>query len=85
MWRGRLWRCGREAERISGDQLKAGVTSDARNAEAVAATRGAEVDELQARLSYQLALAEIGRITGSTAGDFSRALKRVPRSWDAAE
>jgi outer membrane protein TolC len=55
----------REAERISGDQLKAGVTSEARNAEAVAATRGAEVDELQARLSYQLALAEIGRITGS--------------------
>jgi multidrug efflux pump subunit AcrB/outer membrane protein TolC len=55
----------REAERISGDQLKAGVTSDAKNAEAVAATRGAEVDELQARLSYELALAEIGRITGS--------------------
>jgi outer membrane protein TolC len=55
----------REAERISGDQLKAGVTSDARNAEAVAATRGAEVDELQARLSYELALAEIARITGS--------------------
>jgi hypothetical protein len=30
----------------------------------VAATRGAEVDELGARLSYELALAEIARITG---------------------
>jgi hypothetical protein len=34
------------------------------NAEAVAATRGAETDELQARLSYQLAVAEIARIAG---------------------
>jgi multidrug efflux pump subunit AcrB len=54
-----------EAERISGDQLKAGLISDAKNAEAIAATRGSEVDELQARLSYELALAEIARITGS--------------------
>ena len=56
-----------EGGRISGNQLKAGLTSDARNAEAVAATSGAEADELQARLSYELALAEIARITG-TAG-----------------
>ena len=55
----------REAERISGDQLKAGVTSNAKNADAEAATRGAEVDELGARLSYELALAEIARIAGS--------------------
>ena len=54
----------KEGDRISGDQLKAGLTSDAKKAEAVAATRGAEVDELQARLSYELALAEIARITG---------------------
>jgi outer membrane protein TolC len=55
----------KEGGRISGDQLKAGLTSYAKNAEAVAATRFAEVDELQARLSLQLALAEIARITGS--------------------
>ena len=54
----------REGERISGNQLKAGVTSDARNAEAVAATRSAEVDDLQARLAYDLAVAEMARITG---------------------
>ena len=54
----------KEGERISGDQLKAGLTSDAKNAEAAAATRGAEVDELQARLAYELALAEIARLTG---------------------
>jgi multidrug efflux pump subunit AcrB len=55
----------REGDRISGDQLKAGLTSNAKNAEAVAATRSAEVDELQARLSLELAFAEIARITGS--------------------
>jgi outer membrane protein TolC len=54
----------KEGDRISKDQLKAGLTSDAKNAEAMAATRGAEVDELQARLSYELALAEIARISG---------------------
>jgi len=54
----------KEGDRISRDQLKAGLTSDAKKAEAFAATRGAEVDELQARLSYELALAEIARITG---------------------
>ena len=55
----------REGDRISGDQLKAGLTSSAKNAEAVAATRSAEVDELQARLSQELALAEMARIAGS--------------------
>jgi outer membrane protein TolC/preprotein translocase subunit SecF len=55
----------REGDRISGDQLKAGLTSNAKNAEAVAATRSAEADELQARLYLELALAEIARITGS--------------------
>jgi outer membrane protein TolC len=55
----------KEADRISGDQLKAGLISDAKKAEAVAAARGAEVDELQARLSYELALAEIAKVTGA--------------------
>jgi outer membrane protein TolC len=55
----------RESGRITGNQLKAGVTSDAKNAEAMAATRGAEVDELEARLSLELALAEIAKITGA--------------------
>ncbi len=54
-----------EGGRISADQLKAGLTSDARNADTVAATRGAEVDELGARLAYQLALAEIAKIAGA--------------------
>jgi outer membrane protein TolC len=54
----------RESERISGQQLKAGVVSEAKTAEAVAATRGAEVDDLQARLAYQLALAEMARLSG---------------------
>ena len=54
----------KEGGRISGDQLKAGLTSDAKNAEAVAAIRSAEVDELEARLARELALAEIARITG---------------------
>jgi multidrug efflux pump subunit AcrB/outer membrane protein TolC len=53
-----------EGGRISADQLKAGLTSDAKNADTVAATRGAEVDELGARMAYQLALAEIARIAG---------------------
>jgi outer membrane protein TolC/preprotein translocase subunit SecF len=55
-----------EGDRISADQLKAGLTSDAKHAEAVAETRDAEVDELQARLSYEMALAEIARIAGWT-------------------
>jgi outer membrane protein TolC len=54
----------RESARIHGDQLKAGLISDATAAEAVASVRKAEVDELQARLAYSLALAEIEQITG---------------------
>jgi len=55
----------KEGDRISADQLKAGLTSIAKNAEAAAGTRSAEADELQARLSLELALAEMARITGS--------------------
>jgi outer membrane protein TolC len=56
----------REGERISANQLKAGVTSDARNAEVVATRRSAEADELQAEFAYRLALAEIARIAGTS-------------------
>jgi len=54
----------RENERLNGNKFKAGVISEARNAQAVAATSKAEFDELQARLAHQLALTEIGRIAG---------------------
>ena len=54
----------RESERITAQQLKVGVSNEVKAAEAVAATRAAEVDELQARLAHQLALAEIARLTG---------------------
>jgi multidrug efflux pump subunit AcrB/outer membrane protein TolC len=55
----------REGERLSAQQLQAGVTSEAKDAEAVAATRSAEADELQAWLAYKLAMAEMERIAGS--------------------
>lgn len=55
----------REAERISGDQFKVGVTSEAKNAESAAATRAAEADDLSARLAYELALAEMERVAGA--------------------
>lgn len=58
----------REGERLSAQQLRAGVTSEAKNAEAVAATRSAEAEELQARLAYELATAEMARIAGSATG-----------------
>ncbi len=54
----------RESERLSSDQLRAGVTSEAKNKEARAATSSAELDELQARLAYRLAEAEIARVAG---------------------
>ncbi|MFB3777687.1 MAG: efflux RND transporter permease subunit [Bryobacteraceae bacterium] len=57
----------REAERISAEQVRAGMTSQAKHAEAVAATRSAEADELQARMAYRLALAEIASIAGAGA------------------
>jgi len=54
----------RESERLNGNQFKAGVISEAKNGQAVAATSKAELDELQARLAHQLAVAEIDRIAG---------------------
>jgi multidrug efflux pump subunit AcrB/outer membrane protein TolC len=53
-----------ESERLNGNQLKAGVISQAKVSQAVAAVRKAESDELQAQLAHELALAEIDRIAG---------------------
>jgi len=55
----------REAERLSRNQLRAGVTSSAKVAEAIAATRSAESDELQSRLAHELAVAELDSIAGT--------------------
>jgi len=57
----------KESERLAGNQLKEEVISEAKFMAAVAATRKAEVDELQARLACELARAEITRITGARA------------------
>lgn len=46
-------------------QLKASTTSFAKYNEAVAATRKAESDELQARLGCALAIDELSRIMGT--------------------
>jgi outer membrane protein TolC len=54
----------RESERLTGEQLKAGVVAEAKNKQAEAATRRSELDELQARLAHELALAEVRRAAG---------------------
>lgn len=54
----------KENERLSGNQLRAGVTSEAKNAETIAAAKKAEADALQARLAYELAQAELERVVG---------------------
>ncbi|MBS1827375.1 MAG: efflux RND transporter permease subunit [Acidobacteria bacterium] len=56
----------REAERISGDQFRVGVISGAKKAEAVAARRSAEADELKARVAWRVAVAEMERVAGGT-------------------
>ena len=53
-----------ENQRLTGNQLKAGVVSEAKYAQVVAGVKKAELDELQARLAHELALAEMDRITG---------------------
>ena len=55
----------RERLRLISDQLKASTISPAKHAEVVAAVKKAESDELQARLGYEFALAELNRITGT--------------------
>jgi outer membrane protein TolC len=55
----------RERQRLSANQLKAATTSYAKHAETVAAVKKAESDELQAILGYELARAELNRISGT--------------------
>ncbi|UPU34658.1 efflux RND transporter permease subunit [Geomonas paludis] len=54
----------RENARLSDNRLKAGTVTAAKHAEAVAALKRAEMDELQASLAYRLAQAELDRIRG---------------------
>ncbi len=54
-----------ERLRLASDQLKASTISPAKHAEVVAAAKKAESDELQARLGYEIAVAEINRIAGT--------------------
>ncbi|MBJ6748701.1 efflux RND transporter permease subunit [Geomonas anaerohicana] len=54
----------RENARLSENRLQAGTVTAARHAEAVAALKRAEMDELQAALAYRLAQAELDRIRG---------------------
>lgn len=57
-----------ERLRLVSDQLKIATTSLAKYNEVVAAAKKAESDELRARLVYQLAIAEINRISGTGGG-----------------
>ncbi|MEN6484153.1 MAG: efflux RND transporter permease subunit, partial [Syntrophobacteraceae bacterium] len=56
----------KERQRLSSNRLKASTKSYARYAEAVAAVRKAELDELQAVLGHRLAVAELERLAGAT-------------------
>ena len=55
----------RENQRLTADRVKAGTATSVRLAEAVAAVRKAELDELRTALGYRLALAELNRISGA--------------------
>ena len=55
----------RERLRLVSDQLKTSTISYTKHAEAVAAVKKAESDELQARLSHELAIADLNRIAGT--------------------
>ncbi|GFE56212.1 efflux RND transporter permease subunit [Geobacter sp. AOG1] len=57
----------KENARLSENGIKAGTVTTAKHAEAVAALRKAEMEELQASLEYRLARAELDRITGMLA------------------
>ncbi len=54
-----------ERLRLVSDQLKASTANYAKYGEAAAAVKKAESDELQARLGYELAIAELDRIAGT--------------------
>jgi outer membrane protein TolC len=55
----------RERLRLVSDQIKTSTASYAKYNEAVAAVKKAESNELQARLSYEIAIAELNRIVGT--------------------
>jgi outer membrane protein TolC len=55
----------RERLRLVSDQIKTSTAGYAKYNEAAAAVKKAESDELQARLSYELAIAELNRIAGT--------------------
>ncbi|MGO9315898.1 MAG: TolC family protein, partial [Syntrophobacteraceae bacterium] len=55
----------RERLRLVSDQIKTSTASYAKYNEAVAAVKKAESDELQARLSYEIAIADLNRIAGT--------------------
>ncbi|NTU41918.1 MAG: TolC family protein [Nitrospirales bacterium] len=55
----------RENQRLTANQLEAGFTTKARYAEAVAAVRKAESEDLQAVMGYRLAQAELDHIASS--------------------
>jgi multidrug efflux pump subunit AcrB/outer membrane protein TolC len=55
----------KERLRMASDQLKAATISFAKYSLVVAAAKKAESDELQARLGYDLAMAELNRIAGT--------------------
>jgi outer membrane protein TolC len=59
----------KENVRLSENGLKAGTVTAAKQAEAVAALRKAEMEELQASLEYRLAGAELERIRGVLAAN----------------
>jgi multidrug efflux pump subunit AcrB/outer membrane protein TolC len=59
----------KESARLSENGIKAGTVTTAKHAEAVAALRKAEMDELQASLEYRLAGAELERIRGVLAAN----------------
>jgi outer membrane protein TolC len=54
-----------ERLRLASDQLKTATISFAKYNDAVAALKKAESDELQARLGYEIAIAELNRIAGT--------------------
>ena len=53
-----------EGERLSENQIEAGVALESQHANAVSATAKAEADELQAQLAYELAIAELKKVAG---------------------
>ena len=55
----------RERLRLVSDQIKTSTASYAKYNEAVAAVKKAESNELQARLSYEIAIADLNRIAGT--------------------